>query len=125
MSRKKRKKREIDSEQDTNFEEKQEEGIEKKGISGKVSRNKGKNIERDYVPSDDEILIKRLERKRKNVLAQDLDADKGFKKVEFDRNKQGGNEDYPIHNKDEEDHGFLKGIFGNLGLMKKDISNLK
>lgn len=58
LSGKKRKIKETDSNVDTDSEE----GNGKSGIAGKVSKNKGKNMDRaPSIPSDDEPLIKRME----------------------------------------------------------------
>ena len=89
---------------------------------GKVSGNRGKNVERDSIPFDDELLIKRMERKRKKEFSQDAGNDNDIKGVDLDRNKQ---EDYFEHNKEKDDQRFLKGILGNPGSLLKDIGTLK
>ena len=54
---------------------------------GKASRNRGRNAKRIFSASDDEILIKRMERKMKNVIAQDVNVDKDIKGTKLDGNK--------------------------------------
>ena len=60
-SKKKRKEKESDLEQDSDYKEEQRKGFEKRGTLGKVSSNRGKNAKRDSIPSNDELLIKRVE----------------------------------------------------------------
>ena len=59
------------------------------------------------------------------MLSQGKVADKGPKEADNERDNLDRDEDYLIHNKDNDDHGYLMGIFGNPGLMKKEISSLK
>lgn len=81
-SRKKRKIREVDSEMDMDSEEELEEGNGKSGIARRVSRNKGKNMDRvSSIPSNDEPLIKRMERKGKYALSQGKVDVKGLRKL--------------------------------------------
>ena len=88
-SRKKRKNTEIDSEQDIDSEEK-EEGMEKKVIAEKVSGNKEKNVERDSVPFDDELLIKRMVRNRKKGLLRIWMLIKGLRRLRCIGTNRGG-----------------------------------
>ena len=71
-------------------------GSQNKGIVGKGWSNRGLNVDRVSIPSDDEFLIQRMERKRKMVLAQDEGDENVLKEVELDKNKQGDKE--PILN---------------------------
>lgn len=45
--------------------------------------------------------------------------------MDLNRNKQGEQEEYFEHNKEEDEQGFLKGIMGNPGSIMKDIGTLK
>lgn len=125
-SGKKRKIKETDSNEDTNSEEQLEEGKGKSGIASKVSKNKRKKVDSTpSIPSDDEPLIKRMEKKGKNPLYQGKMDAKGHEETDYERDNVGGDEDDLTRNKGNDDQGFLKGIFGNLGLMKKEISSLQ
>ena len=66
------------------------------------------------IPSDDEPLIKRMERKGKYVLSQGKVDVKGLEETGDERDNLGRNEDYVTHKKVNNDQGFLKRIFGNL-----------
>ena len=59
------------------------------------------------------------------MLSQGKVAKKEPKEADNKKDNLDRDEDYLIHNKDNDDRGYLKGIFGNLGLMQKDISSLK
>ena len=59
------------------------------------------------------------------VLAQDEGDDNAPKDVELDKNKQGEQEHYLEHNREEDEKGFLEGIMGNPRFMLKDVGTLK
>ena len=55
-----------DSDQDSDYEEGLRRGSQKKGSGGKGLGNRGQNEDRVFVPSDDEFLICKMEREKKN-----------------------------------------------------------
>lgn len=66
-----------------------------------------------------------MEQKGKNLLSQWRDVDKGFKEADSDRDNMERDKDYLAHNKNYEEQGYWKGMIGNLGLMKRDISTIQ
>ena len=65
-----------------------------------------------------------LEKKGKNVLSQGKVAIKGLEETNYERDNIGEDEDDLTHNKVNDNQGLLKGIFGNLGLMKMENISL-
>lgn len=66
-----------------------------------------------------------MERKIKMVSAQDEGDDNVPEEVELDKNKQGEQEHYFEHNREEDEKGFLMGIMGNPRSIWKDVGTLK
>ena len=58
------------------------------------------------------------------VSAQDEGDDNVLKEVDLDKNKQGEQEHYLEHNKEEDEKSFIKGIMDNPGSMLKDVKTL-
>ena len=74
-------------------------------------------------PSNEEILIHRMERKKKATMAQ-----KGVENCskDMDLKKEKLGEDQSLdNNRNEREMGVTKGIIGNPGAILKEVVNLK
>ena len=89
VSKENKKQKGSELDQDSDYEEEMRKGSQKRGIGREVLGNRGNDVDRVFVPSDDEPLIQMVERKRKLVSAQDEGDENVPKEVELVKNKQG------------------------------------
>ena len=76
------------------------------------------------VPSDEEILIHKIERKRKATMAQ-KGVENCSKDMDLEKENVGEEDQSLDNNRKEMEMGVTKGIIGNLGAILKKVVNLK